>query len=123
MIDIEINGKRCQEMHAHGGASTQAFAYPPSSSIRPRVYAPSLQLNRRARKSRIVRTRQLYIIRIAKLEPDWVEVGRRTLPVVRRALGSQIQTQDIGYRIYVAADHDRTDFSLANIPEVFTEEL
>jgi predicted acylesterase/phospholipase RssA len=114
MIDVEVNGRRYQEMHADGGASTQVFVYP-----------PSLQLNRQARKSRIVRARQLYIIRNAKLDPDWVEVRRRTLPIVRRALGSLIQTQGIGdlYRIYVAADRDRIDFNLASIPEVFTTEL
>jgi hypothetical protein len=114
MIDVEVDGRRYQEMHADGGASTQVFVYP-----------PSLQLNRQARKSRIVRARQLYIIRNAKLDPDWVEVRRRTLPIVRRALGSLIQTQGIGdlYRIYVAADRDRIDFNLASIPEVFTAEL
>jgi predicted acylesterase/phospholipase RssA len=114
MINVEVDGKRYQEMHADGGVSTQVFVYP-----------PSLQLNRQAPESRIVRARQLYLIRNAKLEPDWVEVRRRTLPIVRRALGSLIQTQGIGdlYRIYVAADRDRIDFNLASIPKVFTDEL
>ena len=114
MIDVEVNGKRYQEMHADGGASTQVFLYP-----------PSLQLNRRSLASRIVRARQLYIIRNAKLEPDWQEVRRRTLPIIRRALGSLIQTQGIGdlYRIYVAANRDKIDFNLASIPGGFTEEL
>jgi predicted acylesterase/phospholipase RssA len=114
MIDVEIDGKRYQEMHADGGASTQVFVYP-----------PSLQLNRQARGARIIRARQLYIIRNAKLEPDWVEVRRRTLPIIRRALGSLIQTQGIGdlYRIYLAADRDGIGFNLASIPEGFTEKL
>jgi predicted patatin/cPLA2 family phospholipase len=114
LIDVEVDGKRYQEMHADGGASTQVFVYP-----------PSLQVARQARQSRIIRERHLYIIRSAKLEPEWVEVRRRTLPIIRRALSSLIQTQGIGdlYRIYVAADRDRIDFNLASIPEGFNEEL
>jgi predicted patatin/cPLA2 family phospholipase len=114
MIDVEVDGRRYQEMHVDGGASTQVFVYP-----------PSLQLSRQARKSGIIRARQPYIIRNAKLDPDWVEVRRRTFPIIRRALRALIQTQGIGdlYRIYIAADRDGIDCNLASIPEVFTAEL
>jgi predicted acylesterase/phospholipase RssA len=114
LIDVEVDGKRYQEMHVDGGASTQVFVYP-----------PSLQLTVLAQQSRLIRERQLYIIRNAKLAPESVEVRRRTLPIVRRALSSLIQTQGIGdlYRIYVAANRDRIDFNLASIPEDFDEEL
>jgi predicted acylesterase/phospholipase RssA len=114
MIDVEAAGKHYQEMHVDGGASAQVFVYP-----------PSLQLSRRARDARIARTRRLYIIRNAKFEPEWTEVRRRTLPIIRRALGSLIQTQGVGdlYRIYVAALRDKIDFNLASIPDAFTEQL
>ena len=34
MIDVEVNGKKHQEMHVDGGASAQVFVYPPSLNIR-----------------------------------------------------------------------------------------
>jgi hypothetical protein len=114
MIDVEVDGRKYQEMHVDGGASAQVFVYP-----------PSLQLNAAARNAGILRERRLYVIRNARLDPKWVETKRRTLTIVSRTITSLIQTQGIGdlYRIYVAADRDHIDYNLATIPETFTTEL
>ena len=114
MIDVEADGRHYQEMHVDGGASAQVFVYP-----------PSLQIDVTARQSGIVRTRHLYVIRNARLDPKWAETKRRTLSIANRAISTLIQTQGIGdlYRIYVAADRDKIDFNLASIPETFKVEL
>ena len=110
MITVEADGHRYQEMHVDGGASAQVFVYP-----------PSLQLQGLGHTLGIRRERRLYIIRNARLDPEWVQVQRRTLTIAGRAVSSLIQTQGIGdlYRIYATARRDGIDFNLATIPPTF----
>lgn len=114
MIEVELNGRRYQEMHVDGGASAQVFVYP-----------PSLQLNSVAKNFGITRVRHLYVIRNARLDPRWEEIKRSTFSIVGRAISALIQTQGVGdlYRIYVAASRDHIDFNLANIPASFDMKL
>jgi predicted acylesterase/phospholipase RssA len=105
LIDVEVDGKPYQEMHVDGGTMTQVFLYPPSVQA----------------KDFVQRERCLYIIRNARLDPDWAEVQRRTLPIAGRAIASLIHTQGIGdlYRLYVQAQRDGIDYNLAFIPVSF----
>jgi predicted acylesterase/phospholipase RssA len=106
MIDVAAGGARHQEMHVDGGAMSQVFIYPPSLRLG--------DLNAQ-------RKRTLYIIRNARLDPDWASVERRTLPVAARAIASLTQTQGIGdlYRIYSTTQRDGIDYNLAYIPPTF----
>lgn len=110
MIDVEVDGEIHQEMHVDGGASAQVFLYP-----------PALDVHQQERQVGLSRERHLYVIRNARLDPDWAEVERRTLSIASRAVSSLIQTQGVGdiYRIYLAAQRDGIDFNLAYIPETF----
>ena len=110
MIDVEADGKRYQEMHVDGGAMAQVFVYP-----------PSLKLGETAKQQGIVRERHLYVIRNARLDPDWAEVGRQTFSIAGRAISSLIQTQGVGdlYKIYTTAQRDGIDYNLAYIPKTF----
>ena len=114
MIETEVDGRKYQEMHVDGGTSAQVFLYPPSLDIRSgdREYG-------------IVRERRLFVIRNARLDPDWAEVRRRTLDIATRSVSSLIQTQGIGdlYRIFIASQRDGIDFNLAYIPATFSTEL
>ena len=109
MIDVTVDGVRHQEMHVDGGTSAQIFLYPPSL---PAALSEPLPTRRRT----------LYLIRNARLDPDWASVERRTLPIAARAVSSLIQMQGIGdlYRIYVASRRDGIDYNLAFIPPSFT---
>jgi predicted acylesterase/phospholipase RssA len=115
MIDVEVNGEKHQEMHVDGGASAQVFVYPPSVS----VDEPQFTAVQRGRQRRV------YIIRNARLDPDWAQVERATFSILARTVTSLIQTQGVGdlYRIYLATQRDRIDFNLAYIPETFTTPL
>jgi hypothetical protein len=115
MIDVEVDGKKHQEMHVDGGASAQVFVYPPS--LNPRAVE--------AQQRVAARERRAYVIRNARLDPDWAQVERATLSIMERAITSLIQTQGVGdlYRIYLGTQRDGVDFNLAYIPETFTTEL
>ncbi|MGZ8175745.1 MAG: patatin-like phospholipase family protein [Methylobacter sp.] len=110
MIDVEANGRRYQEMHVDGGATAQVFLYP-----------PALKLAELSKQRGVVRERRLYLIRNARLDPDWAEVERRTLSIAGRAINSLIQSQGVGdlYKIYAETQRDGIDFNLAYIPKSF----
>lgn len=110
MIDVEANGTHYQEMHVDGGAMAQVFAYPPSLNIR-----------RESALAGIHRKRTLYVIRNARLDPEWASVQRRTLSIASRAISSLMMTQGIGdlYRIYSTTQRDGVDYNLAFVPSTF----
>lgn len=110
MIDVEANGRAYQEMHVDGGTMSQVFVYP-----------PSLDLDALSRKLGTQRERRAYIIRNARLDPEWAQVERRTMNIAGRAISSLIHTQGIGdlYRIYLTCQRDGVDFNLAYVPASF----
>ena len=105
MIDQTIDGKSYQEMHVDGGTMAQVFLYPPSISV---AGMPQ-------------RKRVLYVIRNARLDPDWSNTDRRTMTIAMRAIESLTMTQGVGdlYRIYATAERDGIDFNLTYIPPTF----
>ena len=105
MIEVEAGGKRYEEMHVDGGATAQVFIYP--AAVRLHELVP--------------RERTLYIIRNARLDPDWSQVDRRTLSIAFRAITSLIQSQGMGdlYRIYSITQRDHVAYKLAYIPPTF----
>jgi predicted patatin/cPLA2 family phospholipase len=110
MIDVEANGHAYQEMHVDGGTMSQVFVYP-----------PSLHVKEAAKKYHAARDRKVYVIRNARLDPEWAQVDRRTVSIAGRAISSLIQSQGIGdlFRIYLEAQRDGVDFNLAYIPASF----
>jgi predicted acylesterase/phospholipase RssA len=105
MFEVEAGGQRYEEMHVDGGVASQLFVYPAAINL-PELAA---------------RERTLYIIRNARLDPEWAQVDRRTLPIAMRAISTLIQNQGIGdmYRIYTIAERDHIDFNLTFIPPSF----
>jgi predicted acylesterase/phospholipase RssA len=110
MIDVVVNGKHYQEMHVDGGASAQVFIYPPMLKI--------AELG-------VKRQRHAYIIRNARLDPDWADTKRETLSIAGRAVSALIQNQGVGdlFRIYATTQRDGVDFNLAYIPSSFNVPL
>ena len=105
MIEVEAGGKRYEEMHVDGGTTSQVFVYP-----------AAIKLHELA-----ARKRSLYIIRNSRLDPEWAQVDRRTLPIAFRAITCLIQNQGIGdlYRIYSITQRDHIDYNLVFIPPSF----
>jgi hypothetical protein len=109
MIDVEVDGKSYQEMHVDGGTMAQVFAYPAAITAKGMAGTTG------------ARERTLYVVRNARLDPNWAQVERKTMSIAGRAVASLIHTQGIGdlYRIYATAERDGVDFNLAFIPASF----
>ena len=106
MIDVEVDGKRYQEMHVDGGASAQVFLYPPG--IRRVAASLGQTMSRQGR---------VYVIRNASISGTPEPVVRQTLTIAARAIDSLIHTQGIGdlFRIFLTTQRDGLDFNLAFI--------
>ena len=109
-IEVEADGKNYAEMHVDGGAMTQVFLYP-----------PSVKLKEESAAAGITRERRAYIIRNARLDPDWAQTERRTLKIAARAIDALLATQGLGdlYRTYVNTQRDGVDYNVAFIPPTF----
>ena len=110
MIDVEVGDKKYQEMHVDGNTAAQVFVYP--AAVRFKEVGETLGIDRE---------RKLYVIRNARLDPEWAEVERRTLPIAVQAISTLLQYEGIGdlYRIYSVTQRDGIDFNLAYIPPTF----
>jgi predicted patatin/cPLA2 family phospholipase len=106
LIDVELDGRKYQEMHVDGGAIAQLFLYP-----------ASLDLS----KSGVRRVRHAYIIRNARLDPDYSASERRTLSIAGRAINTMLATsgQNDVLRTYFVSQRDGVDYNLAYIGSDF----
>ena len=93
-----------------GGTANQVFVYPAAAD-----------LAKLSDEHDAERKRTLYIIRNARLDPEWAQVDRRTLTIAMRAITCLIQYQGMGdlYRIYTITRRDHVDYNLAYIPPTF----
>ncbi len=110
MIDVEVEGKRYQEMHVDGGVMTQVFLF-------PSAFVLALTANGSANE----RERHVYVIRNGRIDSQWQSVAQRRTGVARRALDTLIETQGINdlYRLQVIARQEAEDFNVAFIGEEF----
>jgi predicted acylesterase/phospholipase RssA len=110
MIDVEVDGRRYQEMHVDGGVMTQVFFAPPK--LVQELNEPT---------GPYARKRRVYVIRNGRVEPRWRSVERRATQVARRALETLIYAQGINdlYRLQVAAEREGEDFNVAYIDAQF----
>lgn len=107
LIDVELDGKSYQELHVDGGAIAQLFLYPPSVDL--------------ARLG-VKRERHAYIIRNARLDPDYAMAERRTISLAGRAVGTMLAASgrnDV-LRLYFISQRDGVDYNLAYIGRDFS---
>jgi Patatin-like phospholipase len=110
MFDVEVNGKKFEEMHVDGSTTAQVF-----------VYWSGVQLAKLAAEHDARRERKIYVLCNARLDPEWGEVERRTLPITFQAIATLLEYQVIGdlYRMYDVTKRDGTDFNLGYIRATF----
>jgi len=113
MIDVDVGGRRYEEMHVDGGAFAQAFLIP-----------SRVQLAIARGEQQPARPRVAYVIRNARLDPEWAQVDRRLLSIGPRAIGTMIHSSGLNdvVRIYFTARRDGIDYNLAYIGSDFTAE-
>jgi predicted acylesterase/phospholipase RssA len=107
MLDVEVDGRRFQEMHVDGGVISQVFLYP----------SQLLQELTAITGKPFTRELHTYVIRNGRLEPAWSNTRRRTLDIGGRAINSLVQIQGINdvQLLYRTAQQDGADFKLAYI--------
>jgi hypothetical protein len=103
LINVDVGSKHFQEMHVDGGATAQAFLYPPgiTSGVRRHYTA--------------------YIIRNGRLGVPWKQVNQETLAIAGRAVSTLIAASGVDdmYRMYLRTKHDGIAFNLAYIRDDF----
>jgi hypothetical protein len=113
LIEVEVDRRQYQEMHVDGGTVAQLFLYP-----------PAVTAGHDLRRGPLARERRAYVIRNARLDPEWEAVHRRVLPIAGRTINSLIYFNsylDI-LRLQANAARDGVDFNLAYIDRGFTME-
>jgi hypothetical protein len=108
---VQVDGKVYDELHVDGGVTRQVFMYPPGYS--PRVVDKALGWKAK---------RYAYIIRNAKIDPQFKITKAKLLPISARSIDTLIKSQGIGdlYRIYATASRDGVDYNVAHIPSSFS---
>ena len=109
-IEVEVDGRRYEEMHVDGGATAQIFLYP-----------SGLDWARIMERLEVQGRPNVYLIRNFCHTPVWKTMKPLLLPIALRTVQSLIRTQGIGdiFRVYYAAQRDGLDFHLADIPADF----
>ena len=104
LIDVELDGKKYQELHVDGGAIAQLFLYPPTIDI-----------------SSLKRERYAYIIRNARLDPDYAMAERRTITIAGRAIATMLAASGVNdvLRTYFVSQRDKVGYNLAYIGRDF----
>jgi hypothetical protein len=107
LLDVEIDGRKFQEMHVDGGAIAQLFLYPPTIGV-GRIGVP--------------RARVAYVIRNARLDPEHAQTERRTIDIAGRAIATMLAAsgQNDVLRTYFVSRRDGVDYNLAYIGRDFT---
>lgn len=112
---VAPDGNVYDEMHVDGGAATQVFAYPLSLDLKNELETLGLNTD----------SQRLYVIRNAKIKPDYKTIEPELLSIAGRAVSALIRNQGIGdlFRIYLGCVRDEISFNLAYIPDDFDVEL
>jgi predicted acylesterase/phospholipase RssA len=111
-IKVRVGGQNYDELHVDGGVTRQVFIAPSALSL----------VSSAQRSGRIAPKPQLYVIRNAKIDPEWQPVNENMVSITQRSINTLIKNQGIGdlYRIYSIAKRDSIDFNLASIPSDFS---
>ncbi len=110
-IDVTVDGQKYNEMHVDGGVTAQVFLYPLQSSVDEKKIFADNGIRR-----------ELYVIRNAKIVPEYKVVPPRLVSLSQRSIETLIKNQGIGdlFRLYAGAYRDGIDYNLIYIPQDFS---
>jgi predicted acylesterase/phospholipase RssA len=114
LLRIEADGAPFQELHVDGGVTLSIFAYPPALDLGRVMDALGVP----------PQGRTLYLIRNAKLRPEYAPTELGLVPIVQRSVSTLIKSQTIGnlIEIELVARRDRINYRLAYVPDDFAEQ-
>lgn len=101
---IRTAGSKFDELHVDGGVTNQVFLYPAGQAA-----------------ERVTRGGTLYIVRNAKVVPQYAPVEGSIPAIAERSIAALIKSQGLGdlSRLYLAAKRDGLNYRLAVVPETF----
>lgn len=113
-FEVDVRGKKYQEMHVDGGAVSQSFIAPAKIDllkIRDEVGVKRKHFD-------------IYVIRNGRLHPDWSETTRHTLTIAQKAVSLLINYNGVGdlYKTYMLGQKQHATFNLALIRDDFNAE-
>ncbi len=113
LVDVEVDGRRYDEMHADGGVITQVFFYGFTLDLDSAVREVQPEVKRS--KGRI------YILRNGSLRAEPVITERKLLDITNRTLDTMVRAMSWGdlYRVYTITQNRGIDFNYAAIPDDF----
>lgn len=113
MFEVEADGKRYDELHVDGGATSVLYLYP-----------IGLDWGKLAERLEVKGKPNVYILRNGVWQKHYESVDRSTIPIALRSMDSLMGSAVLGdaYRIYLATQRDGIDYHLAYMPETFDEE-
>ncbi|MEM9049910.1 MAG: patatin-like phospholipase family protein [Pseudomonadota bacterium] len=111
-FDVEAGGARYTELHVDGGVALSVFAYPIGinlGEVLDRLGVPE-------------RNRQLYVIRNAKLKPEYAPLDLQLVSVSERSISTLIKSQTVGTLAIMrnVAIRDGFRYNLAFVPDSFS---
>jgi Patatin-like phospholipase len=111
LFEVDVNGKRYDEMHADGGTSVQVFYYRNVFNIEG-LRQEVLGRNRKV-------TSRIYIIRNGQIEGTPQQIERGIKSISERAISTMTKASALGdlYRVYAVTQRDNIDFNYIAIPD------
>ena len=111
-FDVEANGKTYQEIHVDGGLFSQIMTYP-----------ISIHWDEIEKKLNPKGSVELYIIRNAKITPEWKVVQPKIIDLAGRSVASVLRAQGLGdiKQLYLSAKSYGIKTYLSFIPQDFKE--
>lgn len=111
LFQVEADGETYQEVHVDGGVTLSIFAYPPSVNLG--LVADALGVPRSGRT--------LYLIRNAKLLPEYAPPPLGVIEIAQRSVSTLIKSQTLGNLLAAEglAARDGFAFRLAFVPDSF----
>ena len=114
-IEVETpDGRKYDEMHVDGGASSQLFFYP--ANLRWGEVMEALDVRG---------TPTIYLLRNAFISSPYKTISPRLMPIANRTIDSLIRTQGIGdvFRVWTLAARDGLDLLVTWIPDEANEAI
>lgn len=111
-LDVEVEGKRYEEMHVDGVATSQVFLFGQGVDMEQVL---------RLRKVQAPWPTRVFVIRNSRLLPEWEPTKAYVTDIAKRSILTLTKSQGRGdvLRLYAVSRWSGYDFNLAYMPETF----
>lgn len=111
LIDVNVNGKKYQEMHVDGGVFFQSFSIAAMVDLPTVIRAAHPEFTGEIQQN-------LYVLRNGWVTPNFQQVDRSIMSIAQRAIMSMFKVSGINdlWRLYLGAKDDQVAFHYTAIP-------